>query len=155
MPRRLLITAVLSLALGAATTASVSATPGHVDSGDAAKGRSYKGLVKADSKHCKGHGFYLADHPEVCTHGPDDAPTGVDVRTRRSTAELQAAGKWWAWKQQQAPTTPSFAPATTAASPPPAAVVPQAAPVADPWAGQSQPAAQSAPSGAEQKPAWM
>lgn len=69
--------------------------------------------------------------------------------------ELQAAGKWWAWKQQQAPITPSFAPTTTAASPPPAAVVPQAAPVADPWAGQSQPAAQSAPSGAEQKPAWM
>ncbi len=66
--------------------------------------------------------------------------------------ELQAAGKWWTWKQQQAPTTPSFAPATT---PPPAAVVPQAAPVADPWAGQSQPAAQSAPSDAEQKPAWM
>jgi hypothetical protein len=91
--RRLLITAVLSLALGGATSASVSATPGAPDGSDAAKGRSYKGLVKADAKHCKGHGFYLANHPDVCTHGPDDAPGNVDVRTRRTTEELQARGK--------------------------------------------------------------
>jgi hypothetical protein len=90
VPRRLLITAVLSLALSGATTASVSAAP---DGGDAAKGRSYKGLVKADSKHCKGKGYYLVSHPEVCTHGPDDAPASVDVRTRRTTEELQARGK--------------------------------------------------------------
>lgn len=73
--------------------------------------------------------------------------------------ELKQAGKWWAWKQQQAPTAPSFAPqsATTPAPPvtPPAEVVPPAGPVDDPWAPGPQQSAQSAPAGSEAKPAWM
>ena len=88
--RRVLATAALSIAaLSLTPLAAGNAAPGN---SDAAKGKSYAGLTKADAKHCKGHGYYLTNHPEICTHGPDTAPAGTDVRTRRSTQELQYAG---------------------------------------------------------------
>jgi len=88
--RRILATAALSLAaLSLTPTGTGNAAPSD---SDAAKGKSYAGLTKADTKHCKGHGFYLTSHPEICTHGPDAAPAGTDVRTKRSTQELQYAG---------------------------------------------------------------
>ena len=64
---------------------------GAVD--DPARGLVYRGLVRAqDGSACKaGFELRLAQGRLGCTHGPDAAPRGLDVRLERSVAELAAA----------------------------------------------------------------
>jgi hypothetical protein len=99
-----------------ALSGSSLASPGSDDATDAARGRVFAQLVAADASHCGGHGFYLPDHPEICTHGPDDAPAGVDVRTWRTTEELQAAGTY-ARAESGAPASQAPATEGTASAP--------------------------------------
>lgn len=56
---------------------------------DAARGMDARGLVKPrPGSSCTA--FELESNPNVCTHGPDPAPAGVDVRRYRTTSELTA-----------------------------------------------------------------
>ncbi len=66
---------------------------------DPGRGLVYSGLVAHSggidapglARACE-HGFALTVRGEtLCTHGPDPAPTGVDVRAKRSTREIVAA----------------------------------------------------------------
>lgn len=95
-PRRRLLAvgllATTAITLTTAATGSSLAAPGGNDTSDAARGKVYHGLAKADAAHCKGRGFYVTEQPSVCTHGPDLAPVGTDVRKKRSSTELKLAG---------------------------------------------------------------
>ena len=55
---------------------------------DAAKGLVTADLVQATEPRCRG--LLMGARSGVCTHGPDPAPAGRDVRAARSTAELRA-----------------------------------------------------------------
>jgi hypothetical protein len=59
---------------------------------DAARGLQYDGLVPArDDGPCRGVGYeFRAGGTVGCTHGPDPAPAGVDVRESPSLEELRA-----------------------------------------------------------------
>jgi hypothetical protein len=82
---------------GASTSAAPSA---HVHSADhhgtptenPAKGMVWKGIEDGDAGPCPGSYEAKNRHDVVvaCTHGPDPAPAGTDVRTDGSTAELVA-----------------------------------------------------------------
>lgn len=57
------------------------------------QGLVYAGLKRIDKKtsRCRGaYGGRGGGGKRICTHGPDAAPRGVDVRRRRSTKELRA-----------------------------------------------------------------
>lgn len=71
-----------TLALGPGT-AGAAGTPKD----DPAKGLRYGGLERAATGQCDGGFEHRADAraggPPLCTHGPDPAPAGVDVRVPR------------------------------------------------------------------------
>lgn len=54
---------------------------------DEARGLVTAGLVQAADPRCRG--LLMGARTGVCTHGPDPAPAGRDVREPRSTAELR------------------------------------------------------------------
>jgi len=55
------------------------------------KGLVYAGLRRSENGSCS-HGYDVVTPAGVlCTHGPDEAPEGVDVTRQRSTAELTGA----------------------------------------------------------------
>jgi hypothetical protein len=60
---------------------------------DAARGLQYDGLVPArEDGPCQGVGYeFTAGGTVGCTHGPDPAPAGVDVRESPSLEELRAS----------------------------------------------------------------
>lgn len=68
--------------------ASAHAGHDHAPAEDRARGMVYDDLVRSDDPQCRG--MYRGARSGVCTHGPDPAPAGVDVRRERSTAELVA-----------------------------------------------------------------
>src|SRR5690242_13400723 len=78
---------VLSLAAVAAliATAPAAAAPSTTA---AARGQVVKGLVHADRPGCS---LFVGTRSGVCTHGPDAAPIGLDVRRGRSIAALRNA----------------------------------------------------------------
>ena len=90
MPRRRLL-ALLALVLWLPLTASATvfgalpASAAPVD--DPARGLRYTGLARAEQGPCKGKFEIRAQNarggPARCTHGPDPAPEGVDVRVAR------------------------------------------------------------------------
>jgi hypothetical protein len=89
---------VLALLAGAGLTAGllVPAAPaagaptgdGSSPSDDAARGLVYRGLDRPDADSACVSGFELDSGNNRCTHGPDPAPPGVDVRAHRSLAAL-------------------------------------------------------------------
>jgi hypothetical protein len=93
VPIGLLIVLVAALGFGAG---SASAHELHAAAADPverpARGLVYHDLIPAPAGSiCEG-GFRVdAKGPVVCTHGPDPAPPGLDVREPRSIATLRAA----------------------------------------------------------------
>src|SRR5918999_6303911 len=89
-----------SLALGVAALAlllgSVEAVAHTGDTSvprtDAARGLVYRGLERAHAGSRCGTGFIvrLRGGRTTCTHGPDPAPAGRDVRRSRSVEQLTA-----------------------------------------------------------------
>jgi hypothetical protein len=89
-----------SLATAAATLAALFGVPGQAAAHtrppaepDAARGLVYQGLRPARAGGPCGTSFEVAlPHRRVgCSHGPDAAPPGVDVRKQRTLAELAAS----------------------------------------------------------------
>lgn len=86
-PAHLVATLLLAGAV-APTGATAYGPTGAPPASDKARGFEYAGLVRATDPRCRG--MFRAQGTEVCTHGPDPAPVGSDVRWRRSTAEITA-----------------------------------------------------------------
>ena len=80
---------LLPVAVLAALAATVPAAAAHPGSTAAARGQVLKALVHADRPSCDG--LFQGVRSGVCTHGPDAAPAGRDVRAPRSIAELRHA----------------------------------------------------------------
>ena len=86
-PRRTGVLLCLPLLIGAvafaAGPASAAPTPD-----EPAKGLEYQGLERATAGPCQGKFEIKANGapsgPPRCTHGPDAAPAGVDVRVQRA-----------------------------------------------------------------------
>jgi hypothetical protein len=58
----------------------------------AQRGLVYDGLRAKDRGHCRGlYRLELPDGPPTCSHGPDEAPDGIDVTERPSVADLADA----------------------------------------------------------------
>ncbi|MBV8234701.1 MAG: hypothetical protein JO075_03265, partial [Acidimicrobiia bacterium] len=78
--------------LGAAPPAPATATPAeHLLAESASRGITYKGLLKAATSGRCGHTAFQLAGTQACTHGPDPAPSNVDVRYRRGTPVAPAA----------------------------------------------------------------
>ena len=100
--RHLLLTTLLILSLAAviAPGAGASGAGGApaAPAVDAARGLRFDGLVAAgpDSRCEQGYAFAAPGLAEYCTHGPDAAPAGVDVRVAQtapmSAEQVAAAG---------------------------------------------------------------
>jgi plastocyanin len=96
--RALLVSTLTLATIVAALALPAAAASGSLDAAvaaerDASRGMVYDGLKasRADGP-CRGRGFEIADgSATACTHGPDAAPAGVDVRARRSTTSVTAA----------------------------------------------------------------
>lgn len=78
-------------ALAVAVPAAQAHLPGAVPVEDAARGLHYDGLTPArPDGPCRGVGYELVTAMTItCTHGPDPAPEGEDVRETPSLAELR------------------------------------------------------------------
>ena len=85
--RAMRLSCILSLAAFGAliTTAPAAAAPSATA---AARGQIVKGLVHADRPGCT---LFAGAKTGVCTHGPDLAPVGRDVRKGRAVATLRKA----------------------------------------------------------------
>jgi len=86
-PAHLLGTLLLAAAALPAGAAAHGPT-GDSPAADKARGFEYAGLVRSTDPKCRG--MLRAEGTDVCTHGPDPAPVGSDVRRRRTTTELTA-----------------------------------------------------------------
>jgi hypothetical protein len=87
--------ALAALALAAAAQPAAAHHPAgpaaHAAGDDAVRGIVHRDLVQSTDPRCRG--LLAGARSGVCTHGPDPAPAGVDVRNLPSTAQLrQKAG---------------------------------------------------------------
>lgn len=75
-------------------TAAEAAGPAHPGVGtpaeDRARGLVWRDLVKQNGGPCDDGYQMRGDHGTLCTHGPDEAPPGVDVRHRPTVDQLAA-----------------------------------------------------------------
>jgi hypothetical protein len=83
--RRSIFILLLSLVAGALVAGPVAAAPDQVE--EPSKGLRYQGLERKADGPCRGR-FEMRSvpgrgGPTRCTHGPDAAPAGIDVRTPR------------------------------------------------------------------------
>src|SRR5436190_8996622 len=85
-PSRLLPLAAIAALIALASSSAHAKVPSP---SAAARGQVVKALVHADRASCDG--LFAGAKSGVCTHGPDPAPVGRDVRKARSTAELRRA----------------------------------------------------------------
>jgi hypothetical protein len=92
IPKNLLIALAVFLGLGVSPASGheLLAAPAHPVERPA-RGLVYEGLVPAPpGSLCEGGFRVEAKGPTVCTHGPDPAPAGIDVREPRSITTLRA-----------------------------------------------------------------
>ena len=83
--------ALVALTLAASPASAHHAAAASHAPDDAAQGLIHRDLVQSTDPRCRG--LLMGARSGVCTHGPDPAPAGRDVRVERSTAELrQEAG---------------------------------------------------------------
>ncbi|HUR23389.1 MAG TPA: hypothetical protein VMZ73_05915 [Acidimicrobiales bacterium] len=88
--RLLTALAVAGATLAAASsTATADSTPTPARPDHPETGEVWSGLHAGEGTACP-HGLEVSGLAGVCTHGPDAAPPGVDVRRSRSTDELVA-----------------------------------------------------------------
>jgi hypothetical protein len=82
----------LALAVLSAVLFAVALVPsGHADAaGDAQRGLVFDGLQK-DAGACRG--TFRMSSVDACSHGPDTAPDGIDVRRRREPEPATAASR--------------------------------------------------------------
>jgi len=80
--RRISLTLVALVAV-ATTIAATPASPAGAAGDDAPRGLVYNGLTR-DDLLCRGAFRFRAGGDELCSHGPDAAPPGIDVRQRRA-----------------------------------------------------------------------
>ncbi len=80
---------------GQAATPAARNTPAaaHLPDNDHARGMVFDGLRPGaqDGPCADGFEIPLPNGKALCTHGPDEAPPGVDARSQRSTADLKRA----------------------------------------------------------------
>src|SRR4051812_45723965 len=89
--RRISLT-VVALAAVAATIALTPAAPTGASGDDTPRGLVYNGLTR-DDMLCRGGFRFHAGNQDLCSHGPDAAPTGIDVRRQRGPEpDWMAAG---------------------------------------------------------------
>jgi alpha-tubulin suppressor-like RCC1 family protein len=111
-----LLVAVLASGTALVNTVVVPATAGATPPDDPGRGLVHRGLNQRATSGVCAHAFNLAvAGSEACTHGPDAAPPGLDVRTSRSSADVAQAAEVAA-QQAQAQTNPGT-PSTVAADP--------------------------------------
>ncbi|MEX2459103.1 MAG: hypothetical protein WD770_08970, partial [Actinomycetota bacterium] len=87
----LTITALAGASSASAAPTTASAARSGVPADDPARGMVFGGLTRAaQDGPCHGHGYEVrgAGPGLGCTHGPDAAPAGVDVRAHRATSRL-------------------------------------------------------------------
>jgi hypothetical protein len=105
------VTALLALATGAQSAFAHSREPGNPPE-DAARGLVYRGLERSGPGGPCETGFVLRVRGGRvgCTHGPDPAPPGRDVRRQRALSELTAAfgGEGGEGSATMAPAAPCF-----------------------------------------------
>ncbi|MEA2131254.1 MAG: hypothetical protein QOJ85_4145 [Solirubrobacteraceae bacterium] len=81
--------ALFALTLAAAPAWAHETAAGSTEPENAARGVVHRDLVQATEPRCRG--LLMGVRSGVCTHGPDPAPAGRDVRAYRSTADLRAS----------------------------------------------------------------